>query len=97
MQTHPEYSKFKWLFPSTLILVVLISVLGPYLFPHALNFLLRSLLVIGTLHITYMVLCSIRALYISVKVPSRQPNEYQTDVTYAWVIPNYNEEDSIIN
>ena len=44
-----------------------------------------------------MGVCSLISLYKALTVPVRQPNEFQTDVTYAWVIPSYNEDESVIN
>ena len=93
MQVNAEYSKFRWMFPISLLMVILLVVTGPYLFPHLFDGIVRITVLFGMVRMAYMMVCSSISLYKGLTVPVRQANEFQTDVTYAWVIPSYNEDE----
>jgi len=91
METNSEYARFRCIFPVGLLVLILTVLMGPYLFTHAFDGLIRIYTVYALFRITFMAYGSMLSLYRSLKVPVRRPEEYQVDVTYAWVIPSYNE------
>lgn len=91
-----EYARFKWVLPAALATTVIFMGLGPFLFVHAYDFVIRVFMIGSLARLVYMTANCGLALFHSYKVPVRSSEECKADVTYAWVIPSYNEEESII-
>lgn len=63
MQVNAEFARFRWMFPISLLVMILLVITGPYLYPHVFDRLIRMTLIFGLARMTYMAMCSSISLF----------------------------------
>ena len=47
MKVNTEFARFRWMFPVSLLMIIVFVGVGPYLFPHLLDFVIRITLALA--------------------------------------------------
>lgn len=91
-----EYARFKWVPPTCFIVGWLLLFVGPFLFPKLLNLYIQFLTYLGLARMIYLIICATIGLVKTLRLPKHMKGQYQTEYTYAWVVPTVNEEENIL-
>jgi hypothetical protein len=92
----PNYAKYKWVIPFAYCLVFFLILAGPTLFPIIFLKVCNFVNYYGVLRVFYMAICSIIGLYKFLTLPKYTRDDPEADVIYAWVLPNYKEDEKIL-